>query len=156
MTRQRGHLRWRAGQRGTPRINHLVDEAQHALLLQQRRAEVQELRVAEHDERRKVLHVDVAAEVAVVLDVEPDEANVGARDREARDGGLELLARRAPGRAQHGDRQLHTSKLSPPPKSPPKSPLAASSPEPRSSPSVTSASSPDAKSSPRSVLACLN
>ena len=54
----------------------------------------------EDGERRKILDVDVAADLVVVLDIEPDELRVAPRGRNALERFAEFAARVAPGRAQ--------------------------------------------------------
>src|SRR5438552_18873789 len=57
-------------------------------------------------ERREVLDVDVPADLAVVLDIEPKEVHLRPRLRDPFKGGSELIARIAPGGAK-SDGQGH-------------------------------------------------
>src|SRR6266446_9752486 len=54
-------------------------------------------------ERREVLDVDVPADLAVVLDIEPKEVHLRPRLRDPFKGGSELIARIAPGGAKSDD-----------------------------------------------------
>src|SRR5208282_4816835 len=81
----------------------LVDQAGDGSFHGQRDAVVEQRLAAVDRQGRKVLDVDVAADLAVVFDVEPDENQVRARLRDSFQRRAEFGAGVAPGRAQGDD-----------------------------------------------------